>query len=90
MAEYKMTFHRANEKISAPEGFYFKESHYSTDDMGERLVIIWEGRPTPPSLVRLCNQLVRAAYGAAAEPTTPTIITSIERELYAHGLQEPS
>ena len=85
---YKTTSHYLNDiGFTAPEGFVFKASHLTS--LG--LVVIWEGRPTPPSLVKLCNQLVRVAYADKRnEPTTPAIIVVIEQQLDALGLREPT
>lgn len=96
MLKYKTTYHHPSEEIKAPEGFYFKASHFTpgADATAPSVVIIWEGRPTPPSLVKLCNEIVRASYidalFAQSKPTIPALITNIERELDAHGLREPT
>lgn len=88
MIKYLTTSHRENEEFIAPEGYHFKASHLVGPNT---IAVIWEGHPSPPGLVKLCNQLVRAAYTTVPLASYPSIrdtITSIERELDAHRLRE--
>lgn len=74
---------RRGEDFVAPEGYYFKTSHLV--GAGE-IAVIWEGRQTPPSLVKLCNELVRQHFDSP-NSTTP-IVAAISDELEARGLTE--
>jgi hypothetical protein len=88
---FKITRHDATgPEFSAPEGYYFKEAHLIGSD---RFAVFWEGRPTPPSLVKLCNQLVRTRYidddpVHDRDRTLFGLIEELERELNAQGLRE--
>lgn len=91
MTEYQTTVHYPRDEFVAPEGFYFKSSHvFDGNEDGDYIVVIWEGQPTPSSLVKLCNQIVRAGYAEGGAPAILRIIADIERELDAHGLREPT
>jgi hypothetical protein len=85
---YKITQHRRDDEFSAPEGYHYKDSH----SVGPVIWVLWEGRPTPPSLVKLCNLLVRSSYATVVGvvPSIRDIVTSVERELNAQGLREPA
>ena len=93
MIEYKITKHYPGNTFAAPEGFHFKASHLvDGGEDSDYIIVILEGHPTQPSLVKLCNRLVQASYvdrtSPQSEPKMTSVVAAIEQELNAHGIRE--